>query len=56
MLPLSNPTNNELRRLVECREYLQVTTLADIKSVDGKKIMLQVWHGKLYKRKVYSYS
>ena len=39
---LSNPTDKELRCLMDCREYLQVTTLADITSVDGKDTMLQV--------------
>ena len=53
---LSNPTEIELRYLVDCREYLQVTTLADITSADGKEIMLQVWQGRFYKRKVFSFS
>ena len=39
---LSKPTDNEVRRLMDCREYLQVATLADITSVDGKEIMLQL--------------
>ena len=52
---LSNPTDNELRCLVDCREYLQVITLADITSADGKEIMLQAWQGRVYKRKVFSY-
>ena len=38
---LLNPTDKELRCLVDCREYLQVTTLADITSTVGKEIMLQ---------------
>jgi len=53
---LSNPTEKELRCLMDCREYLQVTTLADITSVDGKDTMLQVWQGRFYKRKIFSYS
>ena len=53
---LFNPTDNGLRRLIDCREHLQVTTLVDITSVDGKEIMLQAWQGKLYKRKIFSYS
>ena len=38
---LSVSTDNELRRLVDCREYLQFTTLVNITSADGKVIMLQ---------------
>ena len=37
---LFNLTDNELRCLVDCREYLQVSTLTDITSADGKEIML----------------
>ena len=37
---LTQPTTIELRRLVDCHEYLQVTTLADITSVHGKEILL----------------
>ena len=40
---LAKPTDIELRRLMDCREYLQVTTLADITSVDGKNILSQTW-------------
>ena len=53
---LSNPTDKELRCFMDYREYLQVTTLADITTSDGKEIMLQAWHGRFYKRKVFSYS
>ena len=53
---LSDPIDKELRCLVDCREYLQVTTLVDMTSVDWKKIMLQVWQGRLYKRKIFFYS
>ena len=53
---LSNPTEIELRYLMDCREFLQVTTLTDITSADGKEIMLQVWQGRFYKRKVFSFS
>ena len=38
---LTQPTTIELRRLVDCREYLQVTTLVDTTSVDGKDMFLQ---------------
>ena len=41
---------------MDCKEYLQVTTLVDTTLADGKEIMLQAWHGKIYKRKVFSYS
>ena len=43
---LSVSTDNELRRLVDCRKYLQFTTLVNITSADGKVIMLQSWQGK----------
>ena len=52
---LSNPTDNELGCLVDCREYLQVTTLVDITTVDGTEIMLHAWQGRIYKRKVFSF-
>ena len=38
---LTQPTTIKLCRLMDCREYLQVTTLADITSVDGKENLLQ---------------
>lgn len=38
---LSQPTTIELRRLVDCLEYLQVTTLVDTTSVNGKDMFLQ---------------
>ena len=38
---LLNPTDKELRCLVDCREYLQATTLANITTVNGNEIMLQ---------------
>ena len=52
---LCNPIEKKLRCLVDCREYLQVITLTDITSADGKEIMLQAWQGRVYKRKVFSY-
>ena len=53
---LSNPTEIELRYLMDCREYLQVTTLAYITTIDGTEIMLHAWQGRIYKRKVFSHS
>ena len=53
---LEKSIDTELRRLMDCREYLQVTTLSDITTVDGKHILSQSWHGILYKRKVHSLS
>ena len=38
---LAKPTDIELRRLMDCREYLQITTLSDITTVDGKNILSQ---------------
>ena len=42
---LSNPADKELRCVMDCREYLQVTTLVDIISVDGKRSCYK--HGKV---------
>jgi len=53
---LSNPIHKKLRCLIDCREYLQITTLTDITSVDGKQIVLQVLQGRIYKCNVFSYS
>ena len=39
---------------MDCREYLQVTTLSDITTVDGKNILSQSWGGLQYKRKLNS--
>ena len=49
---LTKPTKHELRRLMDCREYLQVTTLAEITSAAGDKILLPFWNGTKYARKV----
>ena len=49
---LTKPSNHELRRLMDCREYLQVTTLAEITSAAGDKILLPFWNGTKYSRKV----
>ena len=38
---LEKPTDTELRRLMDYREYLQVTILSDITTVDGKDILPQ---------------
>ena len=51
---LAKPTDIELRRLMDYREYLQVTTLSDITTVDGKNILSQSWGGLHYKRKLNS--
>ena len=53
---LSNSTDKELRCLMDCREYLQVTTLAYITTIDGTEIMLHAWQGRIYKRKVFLHS
>ena len=52
---LPNSTDKELRCLVDCREYLQGTTLADITTADGTEIMLHTRQGLIYKRKLFSY-
>ena len=52
---LPNPTDKELRCLVDCRQYLQVTTLADITTADGTEIILHTRQGRIYKRKLFSY-
>ena len=49
---LTKPSKEELRRLMECREFLQVTTLAEITSAAGDKILLPFWNGTQYSRKV----
>ena len=49
---LTQPSKHELRMLMDCREYLQVTTLADITSAAGDKILLPFWNGTTYSRKV----
>ena len=47
---LEKPTAMELRRLMDYHEYLQVTILADITSVDGKKMCPN--HGTVYSTNV----
>ena len=51
---LAKPTDMELRRLMYYREYLQITTLSDITTVDGKIFLSQSWEGLQYKRKLNS--
>ena len=41
----SQPTTIELQRLMDYCEYMQVTTLADITSVDDKEMLIQPWQG-----------
>ena len=40
---------------MDCREYLRVTTLVDITTVDGTEIMLHTWQVRIYKRRVFLY-
>ncbi len=46
---------HELKKLNECRMYLEVTTLAEITSVDGKNIKEMSWTGKKDKNKCNQY-
>ena len=49
---LTKPSKQELRQLMDCREFLQVTTLVEITSAVGDKILLPFWCGKQHSRKV----
>ena len=42
---LTQLSKQELRRLMDCREFLQVTALAEITSVVGDKILISFWKG-----------